>query len=151
MFEGGAKPVDVSVAVRVQRTRAVGDSVPTGEARIGGLASSARISRTNLFIAGVNRNLTPLQRRALIGRSLLDTSGKKLLQWLILPISARTCFTSLGIGILANANTFSALGRRPAGEMEWPRKFASVAPNRAFLRERFRLCFRRRSKREIIV
>ena len=47
-------------------------------------------------------------------------------------MSARTCLTSVGIGILLNADTFSAFGRRPAGEMEWPRKFASVAPNRAF-------------------
>ena len=35
--------------------------------------------------------------------------------------------------------------------MEWPRKFASVARNRALEGECFRLCFRRRSKRERIV
>ena len=37
----------------------------------------------------------------------------------------------MGIGILINADTFSAFGRRPAGE-KWPRKFAFVARNRAF-------------------
>ena len=34
--------------------------------------------------------------------------------------------------MLINADTFSAFGRKPGGEMEWPRNLASVAPNRAF-------------------
>ena len=62
LFEGGAKPVYASVTVHVERTRAVGDSVPIGETRIGGVASSARISRTIFPIAGVNANLTPFRR-----------------------------------------------------------------------------------------
>ena len=41
-------------------------------------------------------------------------------------MSARTCLTSVGIGILINADIFSAFGRRPVGEMEWPRKLASL-------------------------
>ena len=47
-----------------------------GKTRIGGVASSARVSRTNFSIAGVNANLTPFRRSELIGRSLLDKSGK---------------------------------------------------------------------------
>ena len=79
-----------------------------GKIRIDGVKSSARISRTKVSIAGVNRNLTPLRRIKLIGPSLFDKSG----------ISAPTCFTSLGIGILTNADTVCAFGRRPAGGME---------------------------------
>ena len=33
LIESGAKPVDASVTVHVERTRAVGDSVPIGENR----------------------------------------------------------------------------------------------------------------------
>ena len=43
-----------------------------GKTRIGGDASSAQISRSNFSIAGLIRNLTPLRRSELIGRSLLD-------------------------------------------------------------------------------
>ena len=46
--------------------------------RIGGVASSARISRTIFSIAGVNANLTPFRRSELTGWNLLDKSGKKL-------------------------------------------------------------------------
>ena len=67
-------------------------------------------------------------------------------------MSARTCLTSVGIDILVSSDAFSAFGRRPAGEMEWPKNFALVAPKRAFEGESLiLLCFRRRSKRERIV
>ena len=47
-------------------------------------------------------------------------------------MGARTYLTSVGVGVLVNAYTFSAFGRKPAEKMERPRTFASVAPNRAF-------------------
>ena len=47
-----------------------------GNTRIGGVASSARI--TNVPIVDVNAGLTPFRRSALIGPSLLDKSGEKL-------------------------------------------------------------------------
>ena len=49
-----------------------------GKTRTGGVVSSAKVSRTNFFKAGVNENLTPFRRSALIGRNLFDESGKKL-------------------------------------------------------------------------
>ena len=55
----------------------------------------------------------------------------------------RTCLTSVGIDTLVNADTFSAFGCRPAGEMDLPRKFASVAPNRTFAEESMILFFPR--------
>ena len=52
----------------------------------------------------------------------------------------------------SKAETLTAFGRIPAGEMEWPRTFASVAPRRAFEGESLRLCLLiRRSKRARIV
>ena len=55
------------------------------------------------------------------------------------------------MGFFIKAETFSALGRIPPGEMKWPRKFAVVAPSRAFEVESLRLCLRRRSKRARII
>ena len=49
-----------------------------GKTKIGGVASSARISRTYFSTVGVNANVTPFRRRELIGRRLLDKSGKNL-------------------------------------------------------------------------
>ena len=48
----------------------------SGKTKIGGLASSARISRT--IILCVNSNLTPFLRRDVIGRIRLDKSRRKL-------------------------------------------------------------------------
>ena len=48
---------------------------PLGKTRICGVASSARIYRTNFSIAA---NLTPFRRSALSGRRLLDKWGKKI-------------------------------------------------------------------------
>ena len=46
-----------------------------------------------------------------------------------------------------NDDTLSAFGSTPAGEMECPRKSASVAPSLAFERESLRLRLRSHSKR----
>ena len=48
---------------------------PLEKTRIGGVASSAKISHTNYSITGVNANLTSLR---MIGRNLFDKSGKFL-------------------------------------------------------------------------
>ena len=51
----------------------------SGKTRIGGVASSAGIYRNNISISGVNANFTPFRKSELVGRSLLDRSGKKIL------------------------------------------------------------------------
>ena len=55
------------------------------------------------------------------------------------------------MGMRAKADTFSAFGRTPAGEMEWPRKSVSVAPRLAFEGKSLRLCLSSRSKRARVV
>ena len=76
LFESGSEPVDADVAVHVKRACASATASQSGETRTGGVVSSAKISRTNFSIADVKANLTPFRRSALIGRSLLDKSGK---------------------------------------------------------------------------
>ena len=50
----------------------------SGKTRIGGVASSASISRTNFSIADAKANLTSFRRSELIGWSPLDKSGNKI-------------------------------------------------------------------------
>ena len=50
----------------------------SGKIKIGGVASSARISLTMTSMAGVNSNLTLSLRREVIGRIRLDKSGRNL-------------------------------------------------------------------------
>ena len=62
LFGDCAKPVDVSVAVHVERTWAVGDSVPIGENQDQRSRKLRRDSRDHDAIAGVDANLTPFRR-----------------------------------------------------------------------------------------
>ena len=55
------------------------------------------------------------------------------------------------MGMRVKADTFSALGRTAAGQMELPKKLASVAPSRAFEGESLILCLRSRSVRARVV
>ena len=101
--------------------------------------------------SGRERKLNSLPEKRVNRTKPLGQVGQKLT---VVVDTAHQCtdlLHILGIGILINADTFCAFGRRPAGEMEWLRNFASVAPNRAFEGGSMRLCFRRRSKRERIV
>ena len=77
LFEGGAKPMQASLNKWNGREPSATASL-LGKTRIGDVASSSRISRTNFSISGVNRNLTPLWRSELTGRSLLDKAGKHM-------------------------------------------------------------------------
>ena len=49
----------------------------------------------------------------------------------------------VGIGILVNADNFSAFWGSHAGEVKWTRRFASVTPNRTFEKMSMRLYFKR--------
>ena len=66
LFIRSAKTVDERVAVHVEGGEPSATASQSGKAKIGGAASSARISRTT-SVAGVNSNLTPLLRREVIG------------------------------------------------------------------------------------
>ena len=80
LFEGGANPSMQAPQFTWNGREPSTTASHLGKTKIGGVASSVRISRTNFSIAGVNANLTPFQRSELIGRSLFDKSGKKLQQ-----------------------------------------------------------------------
>ena len=75
LFERSAKPVDAQYTWNECDPSTTASQL--GKTRSGEVASSARTSRTNFSIAGVNAKLTP-RRSELCGRSLLDKSGKKL-------------------------------------------------------------------------
>ena len=90
------------------------------------------MSRTMSSMLGVNKKLTPFLRRAVVGRIHLDISGRNFRQYERPPRRERSCFRSRGMGMRVKADAFSAFERTPAGEMEWSRKSASVAPGLGF-------------------
>ena len=66
-----AKTVDAGVAAHPEKGGTVLHGVPIGEA-----ASSASLSCAMAYIAGVNENLTPFLRRAVVGRIRRDISRR---------------------------------------------------------------------------
>ena len=78
LFEGGANPLMQASQYTCNGREPSKTAPQLGESRIHRVASSARISRTNFSMAGVNRNVTPLRRSELIGQSFLDKSGKQM-------------------------------------------------------------------------
>ena len=78
LFESGANPSMQAPQFTWNGREPSTTASHLGKTKIGGVASSVRISRTNFSIAGVNVNLSPFRRSELIGRSLLDKSGKKI-------------------------------------------------------------------------
>ena len=118
----------------------------SGNTKMVGAAISARISRTITSMATVNSSLTPFLRREVIGRIRLDRSRRNNA---IVPHTAQQDTHLLEIprhGHFDQGGIFSAFGRTPAGEIEWPKRSVSVAPRRALEGENVRLCLRRRSK-----
>ena len=82
----------------------------------------------------------------MIGRVRFDKSRRNFRQYPTPPSKSWTCFRFRGMNIWINADTFTAFGRTPAGEMQWSRKSASVVTSRANDGESFKLCLLRRSR-----
>ena len=78
LFESGAKPIDSSVTEHVERTRAVGDSVPIGENQDRRSRKLHQDFSHQFFHSGRKRGFRPLPEKRVIGRSLLDKPGKYL-------------------------------------------------------------------------
>ena len=60
LFEGGAKPVDASVTVHVERARAIGDRVPIGENQNRRSRKLREDFSYQFFHTGRERKLNPL-------------------------------------------------------------------------------------------
>ena len=63
LFESGAKPVDASVAVHVERTRTVGESVPIGENQNRRSRKLRQDFSNQFFHSGLERKLNPFPEK----------------------------------------------------------------------------------------
>ena len=77
LFEGGSKPVDASVAVRVERTCAVGDGVPIGENQNRRSRELREDFSYQFFHNGREQKLNPLAEKRVNRTEPLGQAGQK--------------------------------------------------------------------------
>ena len=78
LFERCSETIGAGIAMHMEWSRLVDDSVPIGKTSIGGAASSASKARTASSIEGIKMNVAPFLNKAVIGRTRLAMLGKNL-------------------------------------------------------------------------
>ena len=151
LFERGTKPADEGVAVYMEGAGAVGYSVRVQE--------DQNWWSIELGKDLASDNIDGRQRDVL--HILPEKGGKKVDLFRQVGLSRLIVFYAthqrtdlvevLGHGHSHQRRTFCALGRIPAGEMEWPETIASLVLRRVFEGGSLRLCMQRRSNRARIV